>query len=144
MSALVLIFGILGIVNGVLLMLNPHGDWLGLPSEYLDRIPFHSFFPVGLWLFVIFGIIPLFLAYGLWTREEMFLGPVSQAGGIHWAWQGTWALLVVLLAWLLLEHYGYDIALAPPTYFVIGLGVVMFLLLIVPATIRFYRSAPPA
>lgn len=140
LTALVALFGIVGILSGLALMISPSGALLDLPSEYLDRMPFHNFFLVGLFLFVIFGIMPLTIAFGLWTREQLWMGEISKAGGIHWAWQGAAALLGVLVIWLLVEHFVYDIALAPPTYFVMTLGVLIFLALIMPSTRRFYRT----
>ncbi|WP_019177842.1 hypothetical protein [Methanomassiliicoccus luminyensis] len=144
LSALLMVFGIMGVLSGLALMISPSGALLGLPTEYLDRIPFHNYFLVGLFLFVIYGITPIALSYGLWTREQLFLGEISKAGGIHWAWQGTLVMLGILLVWLLVEHFIYDIELSPPTYFTVVLGVLMFILLMLPSVRRYCRSRTPA
>ena len=84
---------------------------------------------------MVFGILPLILSFGLWTKNEMFFREISRAGGIHWAWQGAMILEGVLVIWLLVEGYliGLDYA---ATYFTVILGVLIFFAL--GATAKYY------
>jgi len=121
-------------------MFDPSGALLGFPPSVAERIPFQSFFLVGLFLFAIYGLYALFLAYGTWTRDELFLGKVSKAGGIHWSWQGAAALLVILVVWLVVENslIGLDY---PATYMTIALGLAIFLALVMPSTRKYFSAA---
>ncbi len=131
-------YGILGIASGLLLMIDPTGALLGFPPTVTEKIPFGNFFLVGLFLFVIFGLYPLFLAYGTWTRKELFFKEISKAGGIHWAWQGAALLLFILVIWLVAESLliGLDYA---ATYLTIILGLLIFFALTIPSTRRYFR-----
>jgi hypothetical protein len=132
------VFGALGIISGVLLMADPSGALVGFPSSVAERIPFQNFFLVGLFLFVIYGLYPLILAYGAWTRKEMFFREIGRAGGIHWSWQGVAALLVILAVWLFVEGLliGLDY---PATYMTIALGLGLLIALVMPSTRSNFR-----
>jgi hypothetical protein len=136
--ALEVFFGALGIISGLLLMADPSGSSIGFPISVVEKIPFQNFFLVGLFLFVIYGLYPLLLAHGAWTKEELFFKEISRAGGIHWSWQGGVALMVVLVAWLFVEDLliGLDY---PATYMTIALGLGIFVALIMPSTRRYFQ-----
>lgn len=136
-------FGAMGIISGVLLMADPSGALVGFPPSVAESIPFHNFFLVGLFLFVIYGLYPLFLAYGAWTRKDLFFMEISRAGGIHWSWQGGVALLAILVAWLFVENLliGLDY---PATYMTIVLGLAILAALVMPSTRRYFAVAAGA
>ena len=121
-------------------MIDPSGALVGFPPSLAEQIPFQNFFLVGLFLFVIYGLYSIFLAYGTWTRGELFLGEISKAGGIHWSWQGAAALLGILVVWLLVENslIGLDY---PATYMTIALGLAIFIALVMPSTRKHFSAA---
>jgi hypothetical protein len=129
----------MGIISGLLLMADPSGALVGFPSSIAEDIPFQNFFLVGLFLFVIYGLYPLFLAYSGWTRKELFFKEISRAGGIHWSWQGGAALIAILAAWLFVEYLliGLDY---PATYMTIVLGICIFVALVLPSTRRYFKA----
>jgi hypothetical protein len=132
-----LFFGILGIISGLILILDPSGAGLGFGSDILEQIPFHSFLPVGLFLFAIYGLGSLVIAYGSWTRRgASLLG--SKRFGFHWAWVGGMTQMGVLLIWLVVEGVliGLDF---PATYFTVVVGVAIFATLIMPSTRRYFK-----
>jgi hypothetical protein len=133
-------FGVLGVISGLLLMIDPSGALIGFPPSVAESIPFQNFFLVGLFLFVVYGLYVLFLAYGTWTRNELFLERLSKVGGIHWSWQGAAALLVILTVWLVVENslIGLDY---PATYMTIVLGLAIFLALVMPSTRKYFSAA---
>ncbi|QLH75239.1 MAG: hypothetical protein HPY73_07160 [Methanomassiliicoccales archaeon] len=140
LTALLVIYGIMGIVSGVMLIVDPSGGLLGFTEEYREKVPFNSFLPVGLFLFCIYGIGPLLLAYGAITRKEMAFEWASEMTGRHWSWTGGLSLMVILVAWLLVEGYliGLDFA---ATYFTVAFGVAIFIALMLPANVRYYKGA---
>ena len=140
MFVLEVFFGVLGVISGLLLMIDPSGALVGFPPSVAERVPFQNFFLVGLFLLVIYGIYVMFLAYGTWTRDELFLGEISKIGGIHWSWQGAVALLIVLMVWLIVENslIGLDY---PATYMTIAMGLAIFLALVMPSTRKYFFAA---
>ena len=136
--ALLAFYGVLGLISGLLLVSDPSGGSLGFTPEIRDKVPFQSFLPVGLFLFLIYGLGSLTIAYGALTRKEIVFGRISQAAGRHWSWVGGMLLTLVLVIWLVAE--GSLIGLDwPATYFTVIIGVGIFLMLILPSTIRYYR-----
>ena len=134
-----LFYAVLGMVSGVILLADPSGAGLGFTSEVRDKIPFHSFFAVGLFLFAIYGLGSLLLAYGAWTRKELVFGRISKAFGHHWSWIGGMALIGILLIWLAVEGLliGLDY---PATYFTVAIGAAIFVALL-PRSTRKYLTA---
>jgi hypothetical protein len=136
--ALEIFYGILGLISGSLLISDPTGGLLGFTADIRDKIPFQTFLPVGLFLFFVYGVGSLVLAYGAMTRKELFLEKISQAAGHHWSWFGGMLLTVVLVIWLAVE--GSLIGLDwPATYFTVLIGVGIFIMLILPSTKAFYK-----
>ncbi len=91
------IFGVIaGFSGGLPLLLDPSGQLLGLPSDLLSVLPFSDFLPVGLWLFVVYGVGFSLVTYGLWRRKR-------------WAWSLGILLGVVWICWLFLEFYLYGL-----------------------------------
>lgn len=133
------VYGAMGVVSGIILIADPSGAGMGLASDIRDKIPFQSFLPVGLFLFTVFGLAPLLLAYGAFTRKELLFGKVSEMSGYHWSWTGGMLLVLALALWLMVEGalIGLDYA---ATYMTVALGSLMFLALMPPSNRRYYRE----
>ena len=137
--ALLLFYGIMGLVSGALLISDPTGGGLGFTTDILEKVPFHSFLPVGLFLFFIYGLGSMVLAWGALTRKETMFRRVSVMGGHHWSWVGGMMLMLVLVIWLAVE--GSFIGLDwPATYFTVLIGVGIFAMLVLPSTRTYYRK----
>lgn len=135
---LLVFYGLLGLISGSLLISNPSGASLGFTSDIRDKVPFHSFLPVGLFLFLVYGLGSIIIAYGAITQREIIFGRISKAAGYHWSWIGGIVLTLVLVIWLAVE--GSLIGLNwPATNFTVFIGASIFATLIWPATIGYYR-----
>jgi hypothetical protein len=136
--ALLVFYGILGVISGALLISDPSGASLGFASDIREKVPFQSFLPVGLFLFLVYGVGSMVLAYGAWTRKESIFGSISRTVGYHWSWAGGMAMTLVLVIWLAIE--GSLIGLDwPATYFTVLIGVGIFIMLVLPTTRKYYR-----
>lgn len=126
--AVELLYGVLGLVSGALLIADPSGAGLGFTPDIREKIPFQSFLPVGLFLFTVFGIIPLILAFGAVTRKEYAFESISRTSDHHWSWTGGMLLISALVLWLMVEGMliGLDFA---ATYMTVMLGAAIFILL---------------
>jgi hypothetical protein len=138
LCALEALFGILGVVSGAMLIADPSGAIMGFSDEIRESIPFQSFLPVGLFLLFIFGLGSLLLGYGAWTRRELFLGWLSHAAKRHWSWTGGMLMMVVLVAWLAVEGALIGLEWAA-TYMTVAIGVSIFMMLVIPTTVVYYR-----
>jgi hypothetical protein len=137
--ALLLFYGILGLVSGMLLISDPTGSGLGFTPDIVEKVPFHSFLSVGLFLFFVYGMGSVVLAYGAPTRKETIFRKISEMVGYHWSWVGGMILTLVLVVWLAVE--GSLIGLDwPATYFTVLIGVGIFVMLVLPSTRKYYRK----
>ena len=84
--ALLIFLAVGGIPSGLALMADPSGRSMGLPLSLLEDLPVHDFTLIGLWLFFVYGLIPLIVAYGLWTRKT-------------WSRMGAVILGMILIIW---------------------------------------------
>jgi len=131
-------YGAMGVVSGLLLMIDPSGAAMGLPPALRNNIPFDSFLAVGLFLFTVFGLVPLTLAFGAATGKELIFRRISELSGYHWSWTGSALLVLALGLWLAVEGalIGLDY---PATYMTVVLGGAVLLALMLPSTRRRYR-----
>ncbi|GAB4034071.1 hypothetical protein GCM10028809_38130 [Spirosoma gilvum] len=81
------------------LMADPSGQWMAVSPDRFSWLITDFFLP-GLFIFLLFGLTPLFLAYALLTRlkwplAESFVGD----SGYHWAWVAAVGLAALLFLW---------------------------------------------
>jgi hypothetical protein len=104
LTALLIFLAVGGIPTGLALMADSSGRSVRLPLSLLKDLPVHDFALVGLWLFSVYGVVPLIIAYGMWTRKRWSRAD-SQAGRthVHWAWMGVMMLGLILITWTTIE-----------------------------------------
>jgi len=104
LMALLVFLAVGGIPTGLALMADPSGQSVGLPLSLLEDLPVHDFALVGLWLFSVYGVIPLIVAYGLWTRKKWsWTDSLTGRIHMHWAWMGAVILGLILIIWTSFE-----------------------------------------
>jgi apolipoprotein N-acyltransferase len=102
----------------------PSGEIVGLSSAPLDRTPFRDFLVPGIFLFVVFGLVPAVVCYALYTRRRC--GWISSVG-----------VAVAMLVWVLVEvAVGFD---RPTTYLNLATAGAIVVLAVHPA-VRHGRS----
>ncbi|MCG8346343.1 MAG: hypothetical protein MI924_01000 [Chloroflexales bacterium] len=78
--------------------------------------PFDSYLIPGLILLVVLGIFPLFVLYGLWTRQ-------------YWGWISALLVRTALIVWIAVEVLIIGYYPQPPLQLIYGsLGVVSVIL----------------
>ena len=90
LAGLLLVLCVRGLVGGAQFVLVPSGDFVGVSTRVLAPTPVRTFLLPGVFLFVAFGVAPLLVLYGLFTRRR-------------WARPGAVAVALVLGGWALLE-----------------------------------------
>ena len=100
LMALLIFLAVGGIPTGLALIADPSGRSMDLPLSLLQDLPIRDFSLVGLWLFAVYGVVPLFVAYGLWSRKKWsWTDFVTGWTHVHWACVGTAILGVILIIW---------------------------------------------
>lgn len=104
LMALLIFLAAGGVPTGLALMVDPSGRSIGLPLSLLKNLPLGDFALVGLWLFFVYGVVPLVIAYGLWSRKRWsWTDSLTRRVHVHWAWMGTVILSLILIIWTSFE-----------------------------------------
>ena len=124
------LLSVLSIPSGALLLYSPGGNLIGaqtLLPHLTQRIPFlHDFAPVGLFLVVVYGLVPIVLALGLWSRMRL-------------AWILALVLGVTEIAWITAEVVlFYDLGFFIFYPIIAGMGLVTLVLGLLPSVRAYY------
>lgn len=125
----------ISIPSGLVLLASPGGEGIGAQTilpHLTQQIPFvEDFTPVAIFLLVAYGLIPILLSYGLWTRH----GP---------AWLLTLCLGATEVIWIGIEVViFYDLGYFFFYPIIAGMGVATLALCLVPSVRRFYYPKSP-
>jgi hypothetical protein len=128
-----LLLSIISIPSGALLVYSPGGESIGAQVilPYLrERVPFlQNFAPVGVFLVIVYGLIPMILAYGLWSQKK-------------WAWYLTLLLGITEITWIGAEvTIFYDLGFFFFYPIIAGMGAITVLLCLLPSVRNFYLGA---
>ncbi len=98
------ILSIGGFIGGISFVADPTGDGIGAHISWLDQTPVSDFLLPGLFLLVVYGLVPLLLMCGLvWRFSPGFLRRLNGRIGHQWSWAGTIAVGSVLMIWIVYE-----------------------------------------
>jgi len=91
---------------GLMMILDPSGDMLGVPLTMLEPSPFTDFLVPGLFLFLILGIFPLLIAYGLLKKPNFkWTNQLNLYKDQHWSWTFSYYLGLLLVLWVNMQLF---------------------------------------
>jgi len=106
-NILLIVLGFLAlgaIGGGVVLIISPTGELIGMPITELKDSPFHSFLIPGIILFSVLGIIPLLLMIALLKKPESKLAEqINLFKDMHWSWTYSIYIAFTLIGWVHIE-----------------------------------------
>lgn len=88
--ALLGLLGVSGLAGGAQFVLDPSGGIVGISTAELAGSPFADYLVPGIVLFVVLGVAPLVVCYGLLRTRR-------------WAWPAAIAVGLALAIWVLVE-----------------------------------------
>ncbi|WP_145046705.1 hypothetical protein [Paenibacillus xylanexedens] len=131
---LAVMHGILGIgalAGGIMLIIDPTGDAIGLPNTLLEHSPFANFLIPGILLMLVLGVLPMIIGISLIRHihsalcEKLNLFPDR-----YWGWAFSLYTGFALLIWIMAQVYWIQAAsLIHLTYFAWGIGIQIVTLL---------------
>jgi len=90
--------------GGIILIISPSGELLGLPLSEFRNIPFNSFLIPGIILFSVLGIIPSLLIIALLKKPESKLAEqINIFKDMHWSWTYSIYIAFALIGWIHIE-----------------------------------------
>jgi len=127
LKILMLFQGISGMFGGSNLVLDPSGQSLGLPVDWLSGTPFENYLLPGWILLVTLGVVPMVVFYGLWQNKR-------------WSWYGSLMVSLGLITWIVVEIMMIGYHAYPPLQILYGfIGLVMLLITLLPGVKRSLR-----
>lgn len=135
-----LLFQALGALPaGLALIADPSGAQLSMTPDMLRYSPFPNFLIPGLFLFLILGVFPSFIFYGLLKKPDSKLAEkINIYPQYHWSWTFAYFFGLLLIMWINMQllflkewhllHFIYS-----------TLGVLIVLIAQLPATRDYYR-----
>ena len=114
---LLFLLGIGAIYGGSFLIISPSGELLGLPISMLEPSPFDSFLIPGIILFIILGLAPCLVIYGLVTKKNNnYAESLNIFSDMHWSWSYSIYISIALIIWIQLQmvfindvHWSYTL-----------------------------------
>ena len=99
---IVLGFLALGAIGGgIVLIISPDGELLGLPLSEFKNIPFTSYLIPGIILFSILGVIPSLLIIALLKKPESKIAEqINIFKDMHWSWTFSIYIAFTLIGWI--------------------------------------------
>lgn len=119
--ALILFQGLSGLFGGFALIADPTGAILNMPVTLLEGSPFNTFLIPGFILFMILGVFPVVVFYGLWMKAD-------------WAWTGALFVSTALITWIGVEILVVGYHDEPPLQLIYGLvGLILLGMVMLPS-----------
>ena len=101
------VFGFLAlgaIGGGIVLIISPTGELIGIPFSEFKNIPFQSYLIPGIILFSVLGIIPLLVIIALLKKPESKIAErINIYKDMHWSWTYSIYIAFSLIGWIHIE-----------------------------------------
>ncbi|MEJ2288557.1 MAG: hypothetical protein P8Y02_07910 [Deinococcales bacterium] len=145
LTVVLLVEGVAALYGGIPMLLDPHGEPLGMPPALLAGSPFGSYLVPGLLLTFVLGVYPLLAVLLLWWRPEWkAMARLERATRRHWTWSVGVTAGIAMLVWIVVQVLMLG-ANHPLQAIVAGLGLLVVLVAFLPDVRRAYRpSVEPA
>ncbi len=138
----VLTFLSLGAIGGgIVLMISPTGELIGLPFSEFKNIPFSSFLIPGIILFIVLGILPLLLIVALLKKPESRLPELlNMFKDMHWSWTFSVYLAFTLIGWIQIQLIFMHSAVHFLHTFYIFYAILMMMMILSPQMRNLYKK----
>jgi len=136
---LVLFLALNAMRRGFLMIIDPSGDKLNLPLNFLVKTPFLNYTTPGTILFILLGVFPLLLIFPMMSKQQSSgFGFLNIYAHYHWVWTYTLYISIILIAWVDVQLIVFKNL--PLLQNVFGLyGLLMLIVVLLPAVKRDYR-----
>ncbi|MBU2650814.1 MAG: hypothetical protein KKA81_07755 [Bacteroidetes bacterium] len=120
--------GLSGLGGGIGLIIDPSGETLHIPLNWLQGSPFSDFLIPGIILLLVLGLFPLAVSYALIRK-------------LSWSWMASLVVGIALIIWIVVEILIIGYQPKPPLQLIYGLaGIFMVILVLLPGVRRYYTS----
>ena len=105
-----LFLGIGAMFGGIALIMDPSGEFIGMPLSLLENSFFNNYLLPGLILFCALGMFSIVTASGLLLRWNWeFAEKINIFRDKHWSWTFSLYLGFELIIWITIQVYILDV-----------------------------------
>jgi len=138
--AIIIILALSGIFGGTSLIFDPSGESLQIPIFLLESTLFRSYLIPGIILFLLLGIFPILVAFGLITKKKLnFANKINPYKKRHWAWTYSLYCGIILVLWIDIQVMMIGGGYILQSIYAI-LGVIIIILTLTPRVMKFYKK----
>jgi len=139
---MVLGFLALGAIGGgIVLIISPTGELIGLPITVFKNMPFSSFLIPGFILLVVLGIIPLLLIIALVKKPTSKLAEQFNIfNDMHWPWTYSVYIAFSLIGWIHIQLIFLQGGVFWLHTFYIFYGILMIVIALLPQMRNLYAK----
>jgi hypothetical protein len=143
LMVLLLFLGISAIYGGYTLIVDPSGNRLQLPSDWLELTPFPNYFIPGLILFTVLGVFPLVATALLFFKPDWsVMYGLEHLTHEHWSWLASVTVGIALIIWITVQFlmFGAKHPVQIGLELTLGtLGIVIIAVSLLPSVRRYYN-----
>ena len=123
--------------GGLVLLISPSGTLMHFPPEAIQKTPFPNYLIPGLALFLLLGVYPAVVFFGLLRRPRWkWAEALNVHKEVHWSLTHAIYAGIMLIFWIDIEVIWFSYAGLQTVYALIGLAMVI--LALTPGARRFY------
>jgi len=126
-----------GFFGGLVMLISPSGALMHFQPDTLANSPFPDFLIPGLALFLLLGVYPAVVFYGLMRRPPWrWAAALNVHKEVHWSLTHALYAGIMLIFWIDVETMWVSFSLLQTVYGLVGLAIVI--LALTPGARRFY------
>jgi hypothetical protein len=141
-SILIALLGFLSLgacYGGIILIISPDGAFFNMPSDLLSNSPFKTFLIPGIILLITFGIVPIFIIYGLIKKpQSIIFNKLNLLNDYHFAWTFTVYIGFGQIIWINIQTLIFNsVGIIHTVYS--SLGILIICIALLPQTRKNYK-----
>jgi hypothetical protein len=132
--------GLGAVFGGGVLIISPAGKLFSMPLSMLQNSPFNSFLVPGIILFLVLGVVPMFLVFALLKKpDNKWAEQLNFFYDMHWSWTFTIYVAFALIGWIQIEMLFLGGAHWLQTFYMF-LAVVIIFIALLPQVRGLYKN----
>ena len=125
--------------SGLSMVIDPSGKSLGIPLYLLEQSPFINFLIPGLFLFIVLGLFPGLIIFGLIKKPLLsWAQKLNLDRKVHWSCTFSCYLGIILILWIITQLV-FDMGFHILHFVYLTIGVLMVVLSQWPSNKKYYQ-----
>ena len=130
------------LTGGAMMIIAPDGSLLKLSLLFLEGSPFHNFLFPGVALFLILGVFPALICYGMIFRKDYrWFAGINLFPHMQGVWTTSLYTGIMCIGWIIIQQLLTSFFILQPL--IASLGLLIVILTLLPRTQAYYLHLAP-